>query len=297
MTLEAIEGNVEVPADNVVPEVEATSPEPEAEAADPEIAEAERLLEAEAVVEPQPSARSLDDLTEEELANHPVVNGLRRRWEMSAAQKEAARLQKEAGSNERVQKYLEGLLRTAAEGGGDEQELRQLAAQAIDLNQKSQKDEVLQSFNRGLSALYQIRPEYVQQAAEALNSVMLLPADYPQRDGLVDVAWQEYTKAMMTGAVASHTASLKLSDIPEGSPLRAEIDAEAKARAARIIAAELKAAKIQAQPKIDAPPKPPAGVPGGGKMTLAEIEAMDSNQWIQLPAEQRRQMLAAARGG
>lgn len=258
MTTEVIEGNVEAPVDNVVPEVEATSPAVEAEAADPEIAEAERLLEAEAAVAPQPGSRSLDDFTEDEFASHPVVNGLRRRWEMSAAQKEAEKVKRQSGNDEAVRQYALRLKDIAE--SGDAEQYQSAITSALALNRAYQEDQVVEFFTNGVKDAYKVSPESYEKAVTALQQ--------GDRAG--------YVTNMIDGAVTAKTASLKLSDIPEGSPLRAEIDAEAKSRAARIIAAELKAAKAQAAPKLETPPSAPSGGPAGAGQSISTISEADA---------------------
>ena len=268
MTTEAIEGNVEVNADNVTPEVEATSlvstDTETVEAADPELAEAERLLEAEAA-QPQP-ARALTDLTDDELLADQRIHGLIQRREMSAAQRAEEKLRRQAGSDEAVRSYVMRL-RDAALNGDDDSYI-QSATQAIQLNRQYQEDQVVDFFSNALKNTYKIPPEHYEKAVNALATG--------------DRA--SYITSLVDGAVESRTAAM-----------RAEIEAEQKAKVARILAAELKAAKISATPKVDAPPRPPTGTPGVGKMSLAEIEAIDSNAWISMPAEQRRAMLDAAR--
>lgn len=253
MTTETIEGNVEVAEGNVTPEVEATPPEPvEApvtEAADPELAEAERLLaaaEAAPTAEAAPAqARSFADLTEDELLADPRVNGLIQRQRMSAAQQAEEKLRRQAASDEAVRAHALQL-RQAAENGDIEAYEKSITA-ALGMNRKFQEDQVTEFFTEGVKNIYQVPPEFHERA--------VLAREQGDRAG--------YVTALVDGAVAAKAASLKLSDVPAGSALHAEIEAEVRNRATRAIAAELKAAKIEAQGKVEAPPPAPSGVPTG----------------------------------
>lgn len=261
MTTEAIEGNVEVAEVNVTPEVEATAPQAP-EAADPELAEAERLLDAEAA-QPQ-----FADLPEEELLKDPRVHGLIQRQRQSAAQQAEDRLRKQMGSDEAVRSYVLKL-KEVAEAGDDDAYVRAATA-AIELNRRYQEDQVVDFFSNGLKELYKIPAEHHEQAVNALQN--------GDRAG--------YIKSMVDGAVASLMAENE-----------AKVEAEVKARAARIIAAELKAAKIAAQPKLEAPPSSPSGTPAGtnGPITWESIEKnYKDSEWMSLPSEERVRLSQAA---
>ncbi len=283
MTTEAIEGNVTAVEDNAPVAPEATEPvaaveadpAPEAAAERDFEAEAARLVEAEAA---QPQARSFADLTEEELAADPRVNGLIQKQRQSAAQQAEAKLRKQAGSDEAVLGYVRRLRDAALD---DPEAYERSAAEAIRLNREFQQDQVTEFFTEGLKNLYQVPVDHHERAVRALAA--------GDRAG--------YVTAMVDGAVASKTQGLKLADIPESSPLRSEIEAEIKAKAVKVVAAELRAKAIEAQPRIESPPPAPSGLPGGRSMTTAEIDAIDSNTWISMPAEQRRAILASARRG
>lgn len=250
MTTEAIEGNVEVAEENVAPELEATPPAPVevpvTEAAEPEVAEALRLLEAveAAPAEAAPAQpRSFADMSDDEILANERVHGLIQRQRQSAAQQAEEKLKRQMGSDEAVRQYV-ARLREAAE---DPEAFDRAATEAINLNRRYQEDQVTEFFANGVKELYKVPPERHERAVNALAS--------GDRAG--------YVTNLIDGAVEAKAATLRLADIPDGSPLRVEMEAEIKARAARVIAAELKAKQIAAAPKIEAPPAMPAGVPVG----------------------------------
>lgn len=262
MTTEVIEGNVELVEDNVSPALEATEPEvvaeeaaaPVAEAAERDFeAEAARLVEAEAA---QPQVRPFTELSEDELLKDPRVNSIVQRQRQSAAQQAEAKVRKQAGSDEAVRNYVRRLRETA----DDPEAYERAAAEAIRLNREYSQDEVTEFFTTGVKDLYRVPADAHERAVIALER--------GDRAG--------YVTNLIDGAVAAKTAGLTLADIPEGAPLRAEIDAEIRARAVRVVAAELRAKAIEQQARVEAPPAMPVGVPSGTTGALNTTKDYDA---------------------
>ncbi len=275
MTTEAIEGNVALVEGNVPAEIVATEPaEAAPEAADLALeAEAARLLEAAEAAQPQ--VRPFEELDEEELLKDPRVHGIIQRQRQSAAQQAEAKIRRDAGNDEAVRTYVRNLRETV----DDPEQYERAATEAIRLNREYQQAQVTEFFSTGVKDLYQVPPEFHERAVTALER--------GDRAG--------YVTNLIDGAVAAKTGALKLADIPETAPLRAEIEAEIKAKAIKAVASELRAKEIEAKPRVESLPPAPSGLPGGRALSAAEIEAIDSNTWISMPPEQRRALLAGAR--
>lgn len=80
-----------------------------------------------------------------------------------------------------------------------------------------------------------------------------------------------YFDTLNQGLVAARLKQSRLKDVPEGSPLHKDVDAEVERR----LAAEMKARGIEAKPKRDPAPPVPVGTPGRGALNIQTMTDAD----------------------
>ena len=224
-------------------------------------------------------ADHLVDIDEDELVNHDRIKSIIARREESTRRKIERDQQLKAGSDQQVQSVVSYLLTRLDAGEISPQQFQQAAGQAVQ------------------AARYYASVEMGKQLPDVLMSNYKIPVDFRERaleakledNGNLD----RYTKILIEGAVAAERGTTRFKDIPEGSPLHRDLQAEVAKR----VEADLRARGIEAAPKLSVPPTTPRGASGvSTSLSLAEIEAMPTTEWLAKPKTERDRLLAAARG-
>lgn len=127
----------------------------------------------------------------------------------------------------------------------------------------------------------EIDPEHMQRAIEA----------YSQRnpDGTANPDYGAWTHELVLGAARGIAKSMKLADIPEGSPLHQDV----QQAIARGVEAELRA-KGTEQAAAGAPrlPATPKGGQGGSPISsVSDARGLTAADWSAMPKEQRDQLM------
>ena len=214
-----------------------------------------------------------------DLLEHPKIKSLLARKEESLRQRIERDQQLQAGSNQQVQGTVTRLLQMLDGGEISPQQFQQAAAQAVQASHYFASVEIGRKLPEVLMGNYKIPVEYRERAIE----------EREQDKGNLD----RYVSTLIEGAVAAERGTTRLKDVPEGSALHKDVQSEV----ARRLAAELKAQGVEAQSRPENPPATPRG-PGTGNrvMSLQEIEAMPTNEWLAKPKPERDRLLSAARG-
>lgn len=224
-------------------------------------------------------AEHLVDVDEDELVNNDRIKDILARREESTRRKIERDQQLRAGQNQQAQATLTYLMQRLDSGDITPSQFQQAAAQVYQAVEYANKVELAQKLPDALMGGYKIPLEYRERATDLK---MRTPSDV---DG--------YLRILVDGAVASERGTTRLKDVPEGSPLHKDIQGEVTKR----LEAELKAQGIEKAPRLQTTPNTPRGGNGLGRtMTLAEIEAEPTTQWLARPKPERDRLMAAARG-
>ena len=273
MVLESAD-TAEVVEDTVTDEV--VAPPGETEIAPAEVVAETDTPEPTDSVKPDYSS-ILADAPEDELLQTPRMRDIIARREESTRQRTEAALMRKAAGDAEVQNVLTAMLARAVETG-DETEFRRLGSQAVMLNRANAVYEVAQNYGEAVKAHYKIDPEEHEAAVRALESKDM----------------DTYANKLTQGAIKASISALKLADIPADAPIRAEMAAAQRKAVQAAVAAELKAKAVQDAPKLETPPGSPSGF-NAATVTMADIEKINSNAWIAMPATERSALLEAAR--
>ena len=189
------------------------------------------------------------------------------RERQSAADRQEAKLRRDAGKRENVQAQVQRYLRDAVEKplrdlGADEEVLSRFVHDPARLGfmyeiaRENAATELVTELPNALLRNYQIPPEKQLAAIEARDQLITLAdgSRHPNHDA--------YVMKLVDAAVEVG---------------RDAIRREERAAARETLAAELKAAKLETTPKVVAPPAPPAGVSvgasGGRINTMNDVDA------------------------
>jgi hypothetical protein len=250
---------VEAPAETVdeVPAAETVQPEP---------------TETESPAPERPSLRDLlDGRPDDELEADERIQSLIARKQESARQRERDHVLREAGKREATRQRVTQMLN---EWGVDPDEVGPgglvKAETAYTLAEQAALHEFLSAVAKASADNLGFTPEQRQAIEVAVDNTRSL-------DGLRDIA----------------NNLMEQSNAAAVSKAQQEFEREKQKLINEAVAAELRAKEIEAQPKRDAPPATPGGT-GGGRMTVAELDAIDTNTWLRKSPEERARLMAEA---
>lgn len=233
----------------------------------------------------QESAKSwadhLADVDEDELVNNDRIKSILARREESTRRRIERDQQLRAGQSQQAQATLTYLMQRLESGDITGPQFRQAAAQVYQAAEYANKVELAQKLPDALMGNYKIPLEYREKATDLKASA---PGDI---DG--------YLRILVEGAVASERGTTRLKDVPEGSPLHKDIQAEVTKR----FEAELRAAGVATQPRLQTPPQTPRGGNSAGNQSINSMIEADkafNEGRIKLPEyKQYRERFGVAR--
>lgn len=262
--------------ENVLTDVsdDADTPEPESMPDTP----VETIDEPDPLPLPDLSAVDLDTLRSERPDLVEVLANAER-------QRTEAQMRKEAGNRENIRAVAEAQMRKL---GVDPATVEDPSAWHLmaQTNQAYEHDQVMRAIAQNVADSYGLNPEIragFEQTIETLNG-----------QGLTDYAGKLFGEAV-EGRAAAKVSEVRLADIPDGSQLRKDLDAEI----AKVRAAERKAAQLAANP-----PKEPApstsGTPlsdnaGGTDPLLIKLEQQGQSALTPAERDQARELLFGSR--
>jgi hypothetical protein len=240
-----------------VPAAETVQPEP---------------TETESPAPERPSLRDLlDGRPDDELEADERIQSLIARKQESARQRERDHVLREAGKREATRQRVTQMLN---EWGVDPDEVGPgglvKAETAYTLAEQAALHEFLSAVAKASADNLGFTPEQRQAIEVAVDNTRSL-------DGLRDIA----------------NNLMEQSNAAAVSKAQQEFEREKQKLINEAVAAELRAKEIEAQPKRDAPPATPGGT-GGGRMTVAELDAIDTNTWLRKSPEERARLMAEA---
>ena len=278
MVAEVVTEDTAAALEDTAPVVEGAPPAEE-QPETPEAAAPETELEAapETAQDTRSWADHLVDIDEDELVNHDRIKSIIARREESTRRKIERDQQLKAGSDQQVQSVVSYLLTRLDAGEISPQQFQTAAGQAVQ------------------AARFYASVEMGKQLPDVLMSNYKIPVDFRERavearledNGNLD----RYTRILIEGAVAAERGTTRFKDIPEGSPLHRDVQAEVAKR----VEAELKAKRITDQPKVDTPPPTTRGV-AAGTTDLPDPRTMSVDDYGKYTDEQRRAMWARVSG-
>lgn len=224
-------------------------------------------------------ADHLAEVEEKELLENDRIKSLLARKEESLRQRIERDQQLKAGADQQVQGTLTRLMAMFDAGEITSPQFQQTAQHLIVAAKTFADQEWAVALPDILLSEYKIASEFKERALEAR-----------EQDGLNR---KRYTKILIEGAVESERGKTRLKDVPEGSPLHKDVQAEVAKR----LESELKAQGLETQPKRESPPATPRGT-GGANVPQAklreQIEQMNTNAWLAMPGAERQKMLRDA---
>ena len=234
----------------------------------PDAAAPETALEAapETAQDAKSWADHLVDVDEDELVNHDRIKSILARREESTRRKVERDQQLKAGSDQQVQSVVSYLMQRLDSGEVTPQQFAQTAAQAIQ------------------AAKFYASVEMGKQLPDLLMSNYKIPVDYRERaleaklddNGNLD----RYTRILIDGAVASERGTTRLKDVPEGSALHKDVQAEVSKR----VEADLRARGVEAQTRLETPPPTTRGAERSSSITPYHLMTREQRQAMS-PAE------------
>ena len=195
--------------------------------------------------------------------------------EQAGANRERARLQREAGAREVTPRNVARFLERTGVTVEDPRELHYFQDLALAHETETAVKVVDSVLASRVSAEVQLRARDIRDQGVVIDGERV-----PNVEG--------YLNALRDGDVAAQLASsigsMGLKDVPAGSNLRKEIDAENQ----RWRAAEVRAARLEAAPRNGAMPAAPRGGSPRG-ITVEELNKMPTNEFLaKTPEEQQR---------
>lgn len=268
------------------PEEQAVSAEPVV-TTEPEALEPEVVVAADAPADDAPSGTADDTAVtpEPEADGEPSdLDSLTQRYpwlterlterdrdrENAGAQRREAQLRREAGSKEQTARAVAHAMR---EWGVDPAEVGEQGSQRMHFLYDLAATNAAWEFAREV-------PEAISKFAipvEAREAAVRIKEQSPQD-------FDSYVRTLFDGAVEQEVTKRE-------ATIRKDMEREIGKR----VQAELKAQGIEGKPRAENIPASPRGTPVNKPLTSAELDARyNSNQWINLPADERARLLGEA---